>query len=788
MIKNYIKIAWRNLTRNKFYSLINIGGLAIGMTVSFMLLLYVYNEFSFDKFNVNSDRLYRVLINRLSNNDTDTGTPTPVQLGPIIEKDIPEIEKTARASASYDVLFNYRDKGIKLKMMAADESLLDMFSFDFIYGNRRNAFANVSSIVLTQTAAKALFGNVDPLGKVIKFDNKYPLKVSAVIKDNPQNSSFTFKVLISWQTYTVQQQWIKTSAWGNYNFDTYAMLKPSASLASVNAKLKNIIAHYDPDNKANQAFLYPFTRYHLYSTFKNGVNAGGDIEYVQLFMWLGVGILLIACINFMNLSTARSERRAREVGVRKAIGARRFALIYQFMSESVIMAFFALLVSLLLMVVLLPVFNNTINIQLRFPYSNIYAWLAVLGVTLLTGLIAGSYPALFLSSFNPVKVLKGQFEAGKATIKPRHVLVIIQFTFTTCLILSSIFIYKQISYIKNRPVGYNQNNLIELPVEGKLLNQFESFRQDALNSGAVTDGAITSGTMANINGATWNVIWPGQLPGEDKLPIDQMVVTYHFTSTYGLTIAQGRDFDKAYPSDSSAVILNEAAVKMMRLKEPLGQLVKWQGKLRTVVGVVKNFVWGSPYEPVKPAIIGFMKEWIDNIGLRLNPKMPVSKSLSILQAIYKKYNPDYPFEYKFIDERFDKKFKTEKLLGTMSVGFTCLAIVVSCLGLFGLALFSAEQRKKEISIRKVLGASISSLWFNMSGQFIQLVLAAFLIGSAISWYYINQWLGKYTYHTPLSMWVFGVTLLASLMLCLIAVSFQAVKAALTSPVKNLKSE
>ncbi|MEO8886132.1 MAG: ABC transporter permease [Mucilaginibacter sp.] len=788
MIKNYIKIAWRNLTRNKFYSIINIGGLAIGMTVSFMLLLYVYNEFSFDRFNVNSDRLYRVLVNRVSNSDINTDTPTPVQLASAIEKDIPEVDKTARASATYDVLFNYQDKGIKLKMMAADESLLDMFSFDFIYGNRRSAFPDISSIVLTQSAAKTLFGNINPLGKIIKYDNKYPLKVSAVIKDNPQNSSFNFKVLISWQTYAVQQKWINTSSWGNYNFDTYVMLKPTASLAAVNLKLKNIIARNDPDNKANQPFLYPFTRYHLYDKFKNGVNAGGSIEYVKLFMWLAIGILLIACINFMNLSTARSERRAREVGVRKAIGARRFALIYQFLSESVLMAFMAFLLSLLLMIVLLPVFNNIIDLQLALPYKNMVAWTAAMGVTLLTGLIAGSYPALFLSSFNPVKVLKGQLTAGKATIRPRHILVVMQFTFTTCLILSSIFIYKQISYIKDRPVGYDRNNLIELRVEGELEKNFESFRQDAINAGAIIDGAITSGTIVNINGSTWNVKWPNQLPGEDKLPIDQMVVTYHFMSTYGLKLAQGRDFDLARPADSSAIILNEAAVKMMRLKDPLGQLVTWQGKPRTVVGVVKDFVWGSPYEPVKPAIIGFMKDWIDNIALKLNPKLPVSKSLVILQTIYKKYNPNYPFEYKFIDERFGNKFKTEKLLGTMSVGFTCLAIVVSCLGLFGLALFSAEQRKKEIGIRKILGASISSLWLNMSKQFIALVMLSFIIGSAISWYNINQWLGKYTYHTSLSIWVFAITMLASIVICLIAVSFQAIKAAVANPVNSLRSE
>lgn len=788
MIKNYFKTAWRNLVKNKLYSIINIGGLAIGMTVSFMLLLYVYNEFSFDKFNTNNDRLYQIFRNQPSNGEINTGTATPEPLAPALQKDLPEIEKTARANWPYDVLINYKNKAIKLSTMSADASLFDMFSFDFIYGNRNSALSDISAIVLTQSGAKALFGNINPVGQIIKFDNKYPLKVSAVIKDNPQNSTFQFKALISWKTLESQQQWIKGSGWGNYSYLTYVLLKPHASLNAVNLKVKNIIAAYDLINKDNKLFLYPFARTHLYSDFKNGVNVGGSIESVRLFLFLAIGILIIACINFMNLSTARSERRAREVGIRKAVGAKRFAIIQQFMSESILMAFMALLLSMILIGLLLPVFNNIINIKLELPYNNLWAWLAALGITIFTGLVAGSYPALFLSSFNPVKVLKGQLITTKTTVRPRQVLVVVQFTFATCLVLSSIFIYKQVNYIKDRPVGYEQNSLIEIPVEGSLLTKFESFRQDALDAGAITDGALTSGSLSNDQSSSWGVNWPGQLPGEDKLPIDQIAVTYHFINTYGLKLAQGRDMDIGRPADSTAIILNEAAVKMMRLKQPLGQSIKWQGKQRTVVGIVENFVWGSPYEPVKPAIIGFMKDWIGNIGLKLNPKAAVSKSLATLQAIYKKYNPEYPFEYKFIDESFNKKFKNERLLGTMAAGFTCLAIIISCLGLFGLASFSAEQRRKEIGIRKVLGASTGNLWFKLSQEFIKLVIISFVIGSIISWYNIEQWLAKYTYHTALSIWVFAATMFVSLLICLITVSWQAIKAAWVNPVKSLRSE
>lgn len=788
MIKNYLKIAWRNLIRNRLYSIINIGGLALGMAVSFILLTYVYTEFSWDKFNTNSDRLYKVLRNQPSNGETITSSATPEPLTPALIKDFPEIDKAARVNWPYDFLMSYKTKQLKINTMAADAALLDMFSFDFIYGSKSSALSDLSSIVLTQSSAKALFGSINPVGQIIKFNNKFLLKVTAVIKDNPSNSSFDFKALMSWKTLETEQPWIKTSGWGNYNFQTYVMLRPGASLASVNSKIKNIVTRYDPVNKENTMFLYPFTRFHLHDEFKNGVNAGGRITSVELFLYLAIGILIIACINFMNLSTARSERRAREVGVRKAVGAGRFSLVQQFMGESLLIAFISFAVSLLLIYLLIPVFNRIIFVQIAAPYGNPWAWAAAIGVTIITGLLAGSYPALFLSSFNPVKVLKGQITGIKAAVTPRKILVVVQFTFAICLILSSIFIYKQIIYIKNLPIGYNKTGLIEMPDEGNINQQFETFRNDLIQAGAITDAAITSGSITNDQSSSWGITWEGQQPGEDKLPIDQMAVTYHFVNTYGLKLLEGRDFSKAYPSDSAAIILNEAAVKLMRFKHPLGEMVKYQGQNRKVVGVVQNFVWGSPYDPVKPAIIGFIKGWTGNIGLRLNPAKSVSASLAIIGQIYKKYNPEYPFEYKFTDEKFAQKFVTEKQLGNMAVSFTCLAIIISCLGLFGLASFSAEQRKKEIGIRKILGATVANLWINLSREFVLLVVISFTFGSAISWYIVHEHFGKYTFHTAISFWVFAATMVLSIAICLLTVSWQAVKAALSNPVNSLRSE
>jgi putative ABC transport system permease protein len=618
MITNYLKIAWRGIANNKTSSLINIGGLAVGMAVSFMLLLYVYNEYSFDKFHTNSERLYQVFKNQPSNGEIRTKTFTQQLLAGTLKKDFPEVENVARINESKNALITFKDKGLKANTVAADPALFDLFTFQFVWGNKHTALTDPTGIILSESTALAIFGNRNPVGEMVQYENQFPMKVSAVIKDNPQNSSFTFKVIIPWTAFLSQNPWLKGEGWDNYAYFTYVRLKPGASLDAVNAKIRNLIGQHFPKDEAVKLFMFPFTKLHLYGEFKNGVNTGGSIEYVRLFLFLAIGILLIACINFMNLSTARSEKRAREVGIRKAIGARRGALIKQFMGESLLMAFVASLLALVLIIILLPVFRNVININLGLPYANPLAWCIALSVTVLTGLLAGSYPALFLSSFNPVKVLKGQIVSTGSTIRPRQILVVMQFTFATCLIIFSIFVYRQINFIKDRPVGYNRDGMVEIAADGRMYDQFDLFRRDALASGAVTDAALISDPITNITGATWNNTWPGQLPGEASISIDCIAATYHFIDTYQLKIIDGRDFAADRLSDSTAIVLNEAAVKLMRMKNPIGQQITWMGAKRNVIGVVKNFVLASPYEPVKPVIIGFMKGWATSIGLRLN--------------------------------------------------------------------------------------------------------------------------------------------------------------------------
>jgi putative ABC transport system permease protein len=810
MLRNYGKIAWRRLVKDKFYSLINVAGLALGITVSFILLLYVWQEYSFDKFHRNAPRLFEVFKNQPAGGEIRTKPISPEPLAATLKKDYPEVEQVARVNTLGKSLLSYGSKAIKFNTIAADSTLLDLFSFELagssVRGNtpaRENAsvsgnapanearpavLTGESGIVLTRTAAVALFGAADPVGRTISFNNQFPLRVSAVIEDHPVNSSFSFEAMISWKTFEHERPWMKDPGWGYFLYATYVLLRPGTSFPAVNAKLAGLLKQYDPAQKEIRLFLYPFARLHLYDRFSNGVNVGGRIGYVRLFLILAIGILLIACINYMNLSTARSAKRAREVGVRKTMGAARGALIAGFLGESITLSLVAFLIALGLSAILIPVTNNLLGLRLHLPFDNGWAWSIGLGVTLVTGVLAGSYPAFYLSGFDPISVLKGRLTTAAAAVRPRQVLVVTQFTFAIALILVSCYIYRQVDYIRNLPVGYERTNLIEMPVEGNMQTAFENFRRDAIADGAIVDAAMTSSAITDNTTSTWGLHWPGQLAGEDRIPVDCMAVTWHFIGTYGLTLDQGRDFDPARPADSAAVILNQAAVRLMRLRKPIGREITWQGQPRKVIGVVKDFVWGSPFEPVKPAVVGYQKDWVGNIGLRLNPDQPVSRSLEQLRPLYKRYDPAYPFDYRFTDEDFSKKYSDERLLGAISLGFTVLAVFIACLGLFGLAAFSAEQRTREIGIRKVLGAGVPGLVTLLAGEFVKLVLLAFLLASAVGWYYIHRWLDRYTYHASFDAGIFVFTLVGTIAIGVAAVITQAVRAARANPVKSLRND
>lgn len=774
--------------RNRLYSFLNITGLSVAMAACFILLLYVYFEVNYDRQNEKLDRIYQVYTNFLNNNEWSTGSSTPVQVAGVLKKDFPAVEEAAVASGLGKILFSINDRQVRLETLAASASLSDIFTFRFLPGGPQRMPADASSVVISRSAAKKLFGNENAVGQTIKYNNSRLLSVAAVMEDLPANASVQFDALLPWEVLLAEEPWIKGEGWYNYSFTTYLLAKKNTDIAALDKGVKGILLKYD-NNKSNQLFIYPFSRVHLYDVFKAGLPDGGRIRLVWLMLVMACSILLIGCINFMNMSTARSVKRAKEVGVRKTIGAPRRSLIVQFLSESMLTAVIAFVFALTLTIALLPFFNTLLQLKLSIPYHNPNVWLAVTGIILFTGLIAGSYPAFFLSSFRPVKVLKGSIAgAGKTSVRPRQVLVVVQFAFSICLILCSIMIYRQVQHVKDRPLGYNNNGLIEFLPEGYLYNNFEVFRREAINAKAIIDGALSGSGINESFGSTWGVTWPGQLAGEDKMMISQMATGYHFISTMGLTLTQGRDFSEAYPSDSTAVILNEAAVKMMRLKQPLGQTIRWQGADRQVVGVVKDFSYNNPFDLSKPMVIGLKKDWIGNITLKLNPELSVSASLAKLDSLLKKMNPGYPFDYRFTDDIFAGKFHAEQVLGSLALVFTILSVVISCLGLFGLAAFSAEQRQKEMGIRKVLGAGIGSIWLHLSREFVGLVGIAFITGATASGYLMNEWLMKYEYHTHVSLLVLIATLTLALLICLLTVSYQAIRVAVANPVKALRTE
>jgi ABC-type antimicrobial peptide transport system permease subunit len=757
------------------------------MTISLLLIIYVYNEYSFDRNNRFADRIFLTFKNQPVNDIIRTKYITPAPLAAAYRKDFPDIETVARTSESKGMLVANGTRRVKTLSIYADPAWLDMFTVHFVAGSKKNAL-NGHSIILSESSARALFGKVEAIGKVVKFNNDVDVIVTGVIRDFPEQSSFPVGAIVSWETLTYEQPWIIDAGWGDYNFLTWVLLKKNTSIEAINSKIKHLVGKYFPQDKNITLFLHPLEKYHLYNEFKNGFPSGGRIEQVKLFLILAIGILIIACINFMNLATARSAKRSKEVGVKKTMGAERHLLIIQFLTESLVMSVCAFLIAIGLLFVVTPALNEITGLRLTIPYTSTWFWLPGLCLAILTGIVAGSYPAFVFSAFNPIRLLKGQSLPAGNSARLRQVLVVTQFTFATALIIASFFIYSQVNFIKEREVGYDLGGLIELPAEGDIINSFELFRKEAIENGAAFDASMTSITITSNSASSWDVRWPGQVAGEEKIPIDCIGTTYHFTNTYGLKIIDGRDFDPGHPADTSGVLLNEAAVQLMHLKNPVGQTITWMDSKRTITGVVKNFVWGSPFENVKPAIIGFVPSWQYNIGIRLNPNKPVDKNIATLEQIYKRLNPQYPFDFTFTDENFARKYSNQKLTGQISLGFTVLAILIAGLGLFGLASFAVEQRRKELGIRRVLGASVLNLWMNLSRQFIALVMVAFLIGSAVSWYFICQWLNTFTFHIGFSVGVFVVTLFISLFICFAAVSGQAIRAAAAKPVKFLREE
>jgi putative ABC transport system permease protein len=786
MIKNYLKIAFRNLFRHKAFSLINISGLAIGMASAVFILLWMYNQWAFDTFHTQKDRIYELWNKGNSEKKISCWNITPQPLAPTLMKDFPEVEYAVRVNGEQTSLFSYGEKRIMSEGSIVDPAFLKMFTFPLFEGSAETALKDAFSLVITEKLAKKIFGNENPMGKILKVDNEDNFTVTGVLKDIPANTRFQMAYLVSWEYIKYKKQ--ENEFWGNNCTKTYALLKPNTTLASIEPKLKDLRRQYQKDNKTDEFFLYPMSRWRLYSQFVNGVEEGSLLTVIKFAGILAFFILLIACINFMNLSTARSEKRAKEVGIRKVVGAQKGALILQFIGESIILSCIAGIIALLIVVLLLPTFSKFVFMDIVFEYKNPVFWLSFIGFTVLTGVLAGLYPAFFLSSFQPVSVLKGTFKKENALITPRKALVVIQFTFAIVLILGTIIVQQQIVYGLNRDAGFSKDNIIYLDLNGDIPKNYSSIKTELLASGAVTTMTKTFSPITEGWSNTKGIEWTGK-NGDDKTLFDRFSADDKAAKTLGFQMIEGRDFDlSTYPTDSSAVLLNESALKTMALKEPIGQIIKDGDTKWHVIGVVKDFLLRNPYKPATPTVIQGAKRGLSILHLKLNNQWTMAENLKHVEAVFKKYNPEYPFDYKFVDEQYAKKFEKNQRMGQFGTLFSALSIFISCLGLFGLATYMAENRIKEIGVRKVLGASVVSIISLLSKDFIKLVGLAIALASPIAYYLMNKWLQDFPYRITINWWIFVLAGVLALFIALLTVSFQAMKAAVANPVNSLRNE
>ena len=605
--------------------------------------------------------------------------------------------------------------------------------------------------MLSESLSKAFFGTGNPLNKLIKIDNKLDVRVTGVYEDFPDNSSFKeITFFIPWTLAIAKDEYVRrsTQEWDENSFQVYGLLKEGADFDQVSAKIKDVrMKRNDPPGYKPEFFIQPMSKWHLYADFKNGINIGGLIQFVWLFGIIGAFVLLLACINFMNLSTARSEKRAKEVGIRKAIGSFRGQLIGQFFSESLLVVFISFVLAIALAALAMPFFNEVSEKQMVILWSNPWFWMIGIVFSFLTGLIAGSYPALYLSSFQPLKVLKGTISLGRFAAVPRKVLVVMQFTVSVTLIIGTIIVFRQIQYAKDRPIGYSRNGLIEIRMNTpELIKHYDALRSDLKNTGAVEEMSQSSGAITAQDGGTTDISWEGKSPEAHPLVMSN-AVSHDYGNTIGWQIKEGRDFSRSFSTDTASMILNEAAVKLMGLKKPLDSYVKARGRSYKVVGIVKDMIKENPFSPVNPSFFICNYNWVSFINIRLAPDQSISEALGKVENVFKKYNPGSPFTYNFADEEYAKKFGTEERVGKLATFFASLAVLISCLGLFGLASFVAEQRTREIGIRKVLGASVTNLWQMLSKDFVLLVIISCIISIPIAWYFMSDWL-KTTSITP----------------------------------------
>ncbi|HEU5165192.1 MAG TPA: FtsX-like permease family protein [Chitinophagaceae bacterium] len=805
MIKSYFTIAWRNLIKSQGYSAINIGGLAVGMAVAILIGLWIYDELSFNKYHQNYNRIAQVMLKGNFNGQrfTSSALPRPLEFE-LRNKYGSPFKNIVMSRWDEEHILSVDDKKISRFGRFMQEGAPEMLSLHMQMGNW-SGLKDPHSIMLSFSAAKALFGDEDPINKMMRIDNQMDVKVTGVYSDLPYNSDFkNLKFISSWDLNLSFHKWMQEAKdnWGNSSFLMYVQLQPNTTFNDVNAVIKNAelnVTEEEYKKFHREVFLNPMSRWHLYPQWKDGINVGGRIQYVWMFGIIGAFVLFLACINFMNLSTARSEKRAKEVGIRKAVGSLRSQLIRQFLCESFVIVFISFILSMMLVALSLQLFNQISDKEMTMIWSNQFFWIISAAFIVITSLISGSYPAFYLSSFNPVKVLKGTFQAGRFASLPRKVLVVLQFTVSVVLIIGTIVVYRQLQHAKDRPVGYSRDGLLTIQIKSPdLLQRYDVLSKELENQGIVAEiarsSSPTTAIWSNNGGLEWKDKDPNKVEG-----FGTIWITHDYGKTVGWEMKKGRDYSPAFASDSIgsasdstvvySIIVNEAAVKYMELKEPIGEIIRWSGFQFKIVGVVKDMLMESPFDPVRQTIYLVNNDEANAcIHVRINPKLAVGDALVKMESIFKRLVPSVPFDYKFVDTEYGLKFATEERVGKLASVFAVLAIFISCLGLFGLASFIAEKRTKEIGIRKVLGATVRNLWQMLSKDFVVLVVIACCIAAPLAYYFLSQWLQKYEYRTEISWWIFAVAIGGALFITLLTVSFQAIKAAIANPVKSLRTE
>lgn len=796
MIKSYFKIALRNLLKNKGYTFINVAGLASGMAVSLLIGLWIWDELTYNQYHKNYDRIAQVWQHNEYNGVKGSQTANPYLMAEEIRNNFgSDFKYVLQSTWNFGRVLAVGENKFNKSGMYWEPQVIDMLSIKLLKGAPDQALKDPYSILLSESVAKAFFADADPMGQTIRINNKSDVKVTGVYEDIPYSSRFRdMSFIMPWDLYLIENEWIKNmeQPWGSNFTQTWAQVADQADMDQVSAKIINVKLNKvsEDDRKYKpEVFLHPMSKWRLYSEFKEGRNVGGRIEFVWLFGIIGVFVLLLACINFMNLSTARSEKRAKEVGIRKSVGSARAQLINQFFIESVVVALIAFIVSLGIAYLTLPMFNQVADKKITLLWTSSTFWLIGIGFSVFTGIIAGSYPALYLSSFQPVKVLKGTFRVGRFASIPRKVLVVLQFTVSVTLIIGTIVVFRQVEFAKDRPIGYDRNGLINIYLQTPDIHKhFEAVRNELMSQRAIVEMAEAGSPTTQVWNTNGGFNWAGKDPA---LAVDfpNNGVSHEFGKTVGWKFNDGRDFSREFASDSNAFVINEAAAKFLGFKNPVGEILNWNEQDFTIIGVIQDMIIESPYEPVRPSL--WHIDRYDNANLvilKLNPEVSSHEALEKIKVVFTQYNPASPFEYEFVDVEYAQKFSDEERIGKLSTAFAVLAIFISCLGIFGLASFVAEQRTKEIGVRKVLGASVVNLWGMLSKDFLVLVSISLMLSMPIAWYLMNDWLEKYEYRSNISWWIFVVAGVGALTITLLTVSFQAIKAALMNPVNSLRSE